>query len=107
MARIDLLAEIQKMGGPAHFGDPVLYFSVLLLLQEYTEAVKYMYFESGSEDLVVEAVHMGVVLYRCGLLEGGEGVFAEILKDYIRRFSPKVYLLFKILVLFFVLFFFF
>ena len=92
-AQQDLLREIKEMG-VAHFGNnPVVYFSVLLLLQEYTEAVKYLYFESGSEDLAVEAVHMGVVLYRCGLLDR-EAEFAEILKDYIRRFSPQVFFFF-------------
>ena len=93
--------EIRKWG-PQYFNDPILYFQILVSLQCFEEAVHYLVGVSHNQ---LEAVHMAIALYYCGLLrqpsddvrqerlagkEKGSGLpflsFGRLMMDYVSQF---------------------
>eukprot|EP00211_Chloroparvula_japonica_P005279 CAMPEP_0119153904 /NCGR_PEP_ID=MMETSP1310-20130426/50000_1 /TAXON_ID=464262 /ORGANISM="Genus nov. species nov., Strain RCC2339" /LENGTH=824 /DNA_ID=CAMNT_0007146387 /DNA_START=20 /DNA_END=2494 /DNA_ORIENTATION=- len=102
--RGDQLRKLQQeitRWGPEYFEDPLLYFHILLSIQCYEEAVKFLLREAAYQ---TEAVHFALVLYYVGLLRqpledprpnvlsGTENdrpflAFARLAQDYVSHFA--------------------
>jgi len=80
--------------GPAHFNpkgtNPLLYFQVLLLSQQFSQAIQYL---DSHVQYKVEAVHFGCALYYFGLLprtvitKQPTFNFQKMLAFYVRQFA--------------------
>ncbi|KAL6074513.1 Nucleoporin nup93 [Balamuthia mandrillaris] len=96
------LQELVRSYGEAHFSsrgrDPLLYFQVLLMTQQFERAIQYL----RKEQFHVEAVHFAIALHHFGVLnqvpaadetffvedQGGRCLinFVRLLRQYVRSF---------------------
>jgi len=75
--------------GPDHFcrgANVMRYFKLLLLTQQFSEAIKYLFNQNGGQ-FAIEAVHFAIAINYYHLEQPQKLQFANIINDYVRMLS--------------------